>query len=68
MHTLKWNRGEHSESETGKNISIKTISLALLLALDKGGSQAPQGPFFGEGNGTPLEYSCQEDPMDGGAW
>ena len=41
MHTLKRNRGEHSESETGRNISIKTISLALLLALDKGGSQAP---------------------------
>ena len=22
----------------------------------------------GEGNGTPLQYSCLEDPMDGGAW
>ena len=22
----------------------------------------------GEGNGTPLQYSCQENPMDGGAW
>ena len=21
----------------------------------------------GEGNGTPLQYSCLEDPMDGGA-
>ena len=21
-----------------------------------------------EGNGTPLQYSCLEDPMDGGAW
>ena len=31
-------------------------------------------PFFqlctrtGEGNGTPLQYSCLENPMDGGAW
>ena len=25
------------------------------------------GPF-GEGNGTPLQYSCLENPMDGGAW
>ena len=23
---------------------------------------------FGEGNGHPLQYSCLENPMDGGAW
>ena len=23
---------------------------------------------FGEGNGTPLQYSCLENPTDGGAW
>ena len=23
---------------------------------------------FGEGDGTPLQYSCLENPMDGGAW
>ena len=22
----------------------------------------------GEGNGTPLQYSCLENPMDGVAW
>ena len=22
----------------------------------------------GEGNGTPLQYSCLENPMDGGTW
>ena len=22
----------------------------------------------GEGSGTPLQYSCLENPMDGGAW
>ena len=22
----------------------------------------------GEGDGTPLQYSCLENPMDGGAW
>ena len=22
----------------------------------------------GEGNGTPLQYSCLENPLDGGAW
>ena len=24
--------------------------------------------FMGEGNGTPLQYSCLENPMDRGAW
>ena len=24
--------------------------------------------FLGEGNGTPLQYSCLENPMEGGAW
>ena len=23
---------------------------------------------LGEGNGTPLQYCCPENPMDGGAW
>ena len=22
----------------------------------------------GKGNGTPFQYSCLENPMDGGAW
>ena len=26
------------------------------------------GSSVGEGNGTPLQYSCLENPMDGGAW
>ena len=24
--------------------------------------------MYGEGNGTPLQYSCLKNPMDGGAW
>ena len=23
---------------------------------------------LGEGNGNPLQYSCLENPMNGGAW
>ena len=26
------------------------------------------GRFFGEGNGNPLQYSCLENLLDGGAW
>ena len=25
-------------------------------------------PHGGEGNGTPLQYTCLENPMDRGAW
>ena len=24
--------------------------------------------YLGEGNGNPLQYSCLENPMDGGVW
>ena len=32
------------------------------------GSIPGSGRCPGEGNGNPLQYSCQENPMDGGAW
>ena len=33
------------------------------LGLIPGSERSP-----GEGNGTPRQYSCLENPMDGGAW
>ena len=32
------------------------------------GSISALGRSPGEGNGNPLQYSCPENPMDGGAW
>ena len=32
------------------------------------GSIPELGLFPGEGNGTPLQYSCLENPKEGGAW
>ena len=32
------------------------------------GSVPGWGRSPGEGNGTPLQYSCLENPMDRGAW
>ena len=40
------------------------ISLNNLSTVDK----SPVVELSGEGNGTPLQYSCLENPMDGGAW
>ena len=31
-------------------------------------NKAEVDDFLKEGNGTPLQYSCLENPMDGGAW
>ena len=32
------------------------------------GSIPGSGRSSGEGNGNPLQHSCLENPMDGGAW
>ena len=32
------------------------------------GSIPGLGRSLGEGNGNPLQYSCLENTMDGGAW
>ena len=31
-------------------------------------SSSIRSACLGEGNGTPLQYSCLKNPMDGGAW
>ena len=41
----------------------KSACNARDLGLIPGSGRAPE-----EGNGSPLQYSCLEDPMDRGAW
>ena len=43
---------------------------AIVSACDAGdpGSIPGLGRYPGEGNGSPLQYSCLENSMDGGAW
>ena len=38
------------------------------LQLDTNYIQQTLQQTLGEGDGTPLQYSCLEAPMDGGAW
>ena len=40
----------------------KVINLASHIAINNKFKKR------GQGNGTPLQYSCLENPMDGGAW
>jgi len=49
-----------AHSSGGIRISLVNIFLNDLLNFANAG--------FGEGNGHPLQYSCLENPMDGGAW
>ena len=44
------------------------LAFALLHSVLQGQICLLLQVFLGEGNGTPLQYSCLENPMDGGAW
>ena len=51
--------GEFPGSSDGEVSAYNVGDLGLILGL--GGSP-------GEGNGNPLQHSCLENPVDGGAW
>ena len=46
----------------GSEVKVSACSVGYL------GSIPGSGRSPGEGNGNPLQYSCLENPMDGGAW
>ena len=41
---------------------------SLFRVLFELGTKGWVGVYCGEGDGTPLQYSCLENPMDRGAW
>ena len=65
--------GENDQKE--QNSSYRIIkSWGCKVKEKKGGENSAYqktlilGKVIGEGNGTPFQYSCLENPMDGGAW
>ena len=54
-----WNFPGKRRSSVGKESACNAGDLGLIPGL---------GRSPGEGNGNPLQYSCLENPMDGGAW
>ena len=54
----------------GRNMwSNNFIHRQIIFQAKRQHSQAGKNlGLIGEGNGTPLQYSCLENPMDGGAW
>ena len=54
---FKWFMESQGQSKTEQLKCPVSIVFFLLLYITSG-----------EGSGTPLQYSCLENPMDGGAW
>ena len=54
-----WEELESSWLSVGKESAFSAGDLGSIPGL---------GRSPGEGNGTPLQYSCLENPMGGGAW
>jgi len=49
---------------TGKTLTFGTLVVKMMYLLFIMLSKV----IIGEGNGTPLQYSCLENPREGGAW
>ena len=56
---LTWSELDFPGSSDGKASAYNVGGL---------GSISGSGRSPGEGNGSPLQFSCLENPMDGGAW
>ena len=50
-----------------KQLHVSFHFLFSLLQLKRENSDILE-VSIGEGNGNPLQYSCLENPIDGGAW
>ena len=59
---LEKRKATHSSSSDGGSDGKASVYKVRDL-----GSIPGLGRFPGEGNGNPLQYSCPENPMDGGA-
>ena len=59
-----------NQKDVGYNVAFPGGSDGKVSAYNAGdlGSIPGEGRSPGEGNGNPLQYSCLENPMDGGTW
>ena len=58
--------GSSAFSKASLNIRKFTVHILLKPGLEN--FEHYFTSMCGEGNGNPLQYSCLENPMDGGAW
>ena len=70
---LEWNIGSNDNSRLITIFSFINVCVILegnpvFKDTPKINIYSPFSEWQGEGNGTPLQYSCLENPMDRGAW
>ena len=64
------------EQITNKDLPCSTGNYIQYFVINHNGKESEKGIYIyiniylhiGEGNGNPPQYSCLENPMDGGAW
>ena len=66
-HLFSFNATDLIQEPRTKLCITEYMPIAL-IALERTRVLAALGRSCGEGNGTPLQYSCLENPMDRGAW
>ena len=59
---------QRSEKMQKQRKTVKQNKVLIIHKTKSQGNLVPPQVLSGEGNGTPLQYSCLENPMDGGAW
>ena len=77
MKPSKSNMHQWQTGRVWKSFRSQLLVLSTVVLLNYRGFKTPRNLFFflqllrviyGEGNGTPLQYSCLENLMDGGSW
>ena len=58
----------HAEQKSMKVFPGGSVGKEFTCSAGDTGSIPGSGRSSGGGNGNPLQYSCLENPMDGGAW
>ena len=65
---MEWPKADSALLGKGKDFPGGSDGKASAYKAGDQGSVPGLGRSAGEENGTPLQYSCLENPMDGGTW
>ena len=68
LHEFFYTSSEFLSAAFFLHVLYLVISKASACSAGDLGSIPGSGRSPGEGNGNPLQHSCLENPMDGGAW